>query len=225
MRTATVSIAALATLGALGATPSAAAELIQPEAPITTPNRVSIGVGLEHGLLTELAYTRALDLAAIRLTLVGRLELPASPGFTDGGVALGAAAHLVGDDGWGAGARLLATVRWVRGALLDVTQLGAIVGVDGGWYRPGGAVVFELAWDGSLLTHVTPTDRYRRLVYAAGDVTTGHAGGVLRAGIAGSLSLGEVVELGLRAGVVMTEELGAAPGFPFYVALAVGARW
>lgn len=225
MRATTRVVAALATLVTLGATPSAAAELIQPEAPITTPNRVTLGVGFEHGLLTGLAYTRALDLAAIRLTFVGRLELPASPDFSDGGVAFGAAAHLVGDGGWGAGARLLTTVRWVRGALLDVTQLGAIVGVDGGWYRPGGAVMLELAWDGSLLTHVAPTDRYRRLVYAAGDVTTGHTGGVLRAGIAGSLSPGEVVELGLRAGVVMTEELGAVPGFPFYVTLSVGARW
>ncbi|MCC6623119.1 MAG: hypothetical protein IT385_17810 [Deltaproteobacteria bacterium] len=218
-------VAALAAVVTLGLTTPASAELIQPGAPLATPNRVTLTFGLEHGLSSELAYTRALDLDDVRLTLVGRLELPASPDFTDGGVALGAAAHLIGDDGWGAGVRLLATTRWVQGALLDVTQLGVIVGVDGGYYRPGGSVALELAWDGALVTRVAPTDRYRRLVYAADPVTVGHGGGVLRLGLAATLTLADVIELGLRGGLVATEELGAVPGMPLFVTLSIGARW
>jgi len=221
MRALTVTVTCLSLL----VSARARAELVQPEVPLATPNRVTLTFGLEHGLLSELAYHRAVDLDDVRLTLVARLELPTSPDLQDGGVAIGAAAHLVDRSGWGGGARVLATTRWVGGALLDVVQLGALVGVDGGYYRPGGSVALELAWDGSLVSRLTPTARYRRLVYDARATTVGHTGGVVRAGLAGTLTIAGVVDLGLRAGVVVTEALGAVPGMPLYATLSLGARW
>lgn len=212
-------------LFALAASAPAAAELVQPELPLATPNRVTLALGLEHGLLSELAYTRALALDDVHLTFIARLELPASPDFADGGVALGLAAHLVGTAGWGGGARVLATTRWVQGALLDVTQLGAVVAIDGGYYRAGGSLALELAWDTALLTHAGPSARYRRQAYAADAQTVAGGGGVIRAGLAGTVVLADVVELGLRAGVVTSEELHAVAGMPFFVTLSVGVRW
>lgn len=135
------------------------------------------------------------------------------------------ALHLIGPRSLGVGARALATLRRVSGSLLDVTQGGLLLGLDAGWYRPGGSIALDLAWDTSVVTGVTPTARYRRLVYGAPSGVYTHGGGLLRAGLAGVIETFEGIDLDLRAGLVATERLQAAPGFPYYASLGVGVRW
>ena len=207
----------------VGSAPSARAQTILPTAALERPHQVSLGLALDHGLITELAYTHALQLSALRLTAFGRLAAPAVPELEDGEVEAGMAAHLVHPTGWGAGARSGLRLTWVHSDLFAATQLGMTLRVEGGYFWSTASVVVTAAWQGALLTRLAPTERHRETARAPGGVFVGHTGGTLRAGIAGSLLAARRILFGLEAGLVSTEALEAVPGFPFYTSLTVGA--
>lgn len=184
----------------------------------------SLGLGFDHGGVLELGYRRPLRIAddtALQL----RLQAPSSPGLGDGAVSLLATRGWRSDRGWGATVTLGPSVRWVDAELLGVGQGAIIAGGGAGLFRRRGFAAAELTWEHSLVTYVRPTDMYRRVVYA--ESTSGFhgaGGGTLRGGLAVAVVPAARVEVGLRAGYMVTERLGVVAGLPFYGVIDVQVR-
>lgn len=210
-----------------GATTTARAQAVNAASGATDRQSASLGAGFDHGAVVEAGYGHPLALPSIPAAqLVARLALPSSPSPADGGVELGVAAGFVTPAGWGVSPRLLATVRWVDGELLGIVQTGFVAGVAGGYFRPRWSVALDLAWDKSLAMRVSPTDRYRMETYAGASTGWyGSGGGTLRAGVIATATVTRRLELGVRAGMVGTEELRAPPGMPFYGVVGATTRF
>jgi hypothetical protein len=205
---------------------TAGAQVFHPTADDARVHSVGLSAGFDHGGVVEASYVRRLALRTLpRSALLASLEAPSVPLPGDGGVQVGLATGFVASSGWGVTPQLAATARWVNGSLFDVMQLGIVASASAGYFRPRWQLALDLAWDKSLVTHVSPNTAYMQTYAGAESGWYGSGGGSVRAGLASSAIVTDRIEVSLRAGVVTTESLHAMPGLPFYVLAGTAARF
>ena len=114
-----------------------------------------------------------------------------------------------------------AIARGTDNAVYRGINFGADLTAALGVYRPGWFAAVDFGKDKAIITHVTHTEWYRSTYYA--DAKNGwylDAGGTLRSGIAGGMTVG-MAELMLRAGVQRTEDYRSLMP-PMYASVGVG---
>jgi hypothetical protein len=181
--------------------------------------------GAEHGLMLGMGYARGLSVADRPIVVGGDLTLGwAEVDIDDFRLRAGALAPIVGEGRWKLLGGLTAAIRGTKNEIARMIDLGTDVAILGGRYAPRGFFAAELGFDWAMATHVGHRELYRTKVHAgARDGWYRNAGGMLRAGLQGGLSLGRL-DVILRAGR-FADTSGTPPLFPFYATLSLNTRW
>jgi hypothetical protein len=188
-------------------------------------NIVHVRTGAEYGFVAGAGYGRVVSFLDRQLVLGGDFTLPwAGLDLSDYRLRVSALVPIVGGRRWKLAGSIAPTLRGTKNDISRMTDVGADLGVVGGYYAPRWFVAGELGFDWAMSTYVHHTDAYRSLVYAgARDGWYANPGGNLRAGLQGGVSFGRT-DVILRLGEVR-DTGGAPPLLPFYGTLAVDTRW
>ena len=181
--------------------------------------------GAEHGLMLGMGYARGVSLADRPVIVGGDLTLGwAEVDIDDFRLRAGALAPIVGQGRWKLLGGFTAIFRGTKNDIARMIDLGTDLAILAGRYAPRGFFAAELGFDWAMATHVDHRGLYRTKVHAdARDGWYRNAGGMLRAGLQGGLSLGRF-DLILRAGRFV-DASGTPPLFPFYGTLSFNTRW
>lgn len=180
---------------------------------------VSGGFGLDGSMVAELSYTHVIER---RIALPFRVTIPLEPTAWEGGASAGAEAAWIRDDGLGFVGRFDLAARREQTSYADFTRIGASLSARGGYFRAGGSIALELAWEPGLITNVRPTDAYRTQIYPGAHSTWMFGGnGFLRVGVQGVLRIAAATELSLRAGVTHTDRFRNLDLLPLYAVVGV----
>jgi hypothetical protein len=219
-----VVIAALVILGLLAPTVARAQE-VNLGALDQASNMVHVRTGAEYGFVAGAGYSRVVSFLDRQLVLGGDFTLPwAGLDLSDYRLRVSALVPIVGGRRWKLAGSIAPTLRGTKNDISRMTDVGADLGVVGGYYAPRWFVAGELGFDWAMSTYVHHTDAYRSLVYAgARDGWYANPGGNLRAGLQGGVSFGRT-DVILRLGEVR-DTGGAPPLLPFYGTLALDTRW
>jgi len=188
-------------------------------------NVVHVRSGAEYGFVAGAGYSRVVPFLDRQLVLTGDFTLPwAGLDLSDYQLRVGALVPIVGARRWKLAASVAPTVRGTKNDIGRMTDLGADLGVVGGYYAPRWFVAAELGFDWAMTTHVSNSDLYRSTVYpGARDGWYTNPGGNARAGLQGGVSFGRH-DIILRIGEVR-DTSGQPPLLPFYGTLAFDTRW
>jgi hypothetical protein len=189
------------------------------------PNRVYVRTGAEYAFVAGVGYGRVVSLLDRHLILTGDLTAPwAALDASDYRVRAGVTVPIVGSRRWKLAGVAAPTLRGTNNPAGRMTNLGADLGLIGGFYARHWFVAGELGFDWAITTHVNHSDLYRETVYAdARDGWYSAPGGNLRAGLQAGASFGRY-GLALRVGQVR-DVGGAPPMVPFYGTLALETQW
>jgi hypothetical protein len=216
--------AAAIVLGLLAARAAGATELnlatVEPG-----QNLVQVRSGAEFAFVASAGYARTLALFDRTLVLHGELTLPwAGVDASDWQVQTGALVPIVGRSGWRLAGDLALLLRTTKNEINRMTGFGLGVGTVGGYYARHWFAAGEAGLDWEYATYIAHTDLYRATVYADAKDGWYRSTG---ANVHGGLQVGGTYaryDLIVRYGLV--RDLGwAPPMLPFYVTLAVNARW
>lgn len=210
------SVVAIA-LAILFTAPLAGAQTLNPARFNQADHVVSGGFGLDGPIAAEAAYAPIVSVLDRRVAIPFRLQLPMRPSFGDFGLSAGVQLASIGRHGLGVSGRFELAFNREELRIAELTKLSSSVTLLGGWFRDRGSVAIELGWSPGLLTHVSPSDAYRRETYAGAHATWMLGGnGLFRAGVQGVLRVWDGTELSLRTGITRTENLRPVDLMPFY---------
>ena len=188
-------------------------------------NRVSVRTGAEYGFVAGVGYARVVPFLDRQLVLTSDFTLPwAGLDLSDYRLRVGAVMPIVGARRWKLAGSIAPTVRGTKNDISRMTDVGADIGLVGGYYAPRWFAAGELGFDWAMTTYLAHSDAYRSTVYAgARDGWYANPGGNLRAGLQGGVSFGRY-DVVLRVGAVR-DTSGEPPLLPFYGTLAFDTRW
>jgi hypothetical protein len=188
-------------------------------------NVVHVRTGAEYGFVAGAGYARVVPFLDRQLVLTGDFTLPwAGLDLSDYRLRVGVLMPIVGARRWKLAGSIAPTVRGTKNDISRMTDVGADIGLVGGYYAPRWFVAAELGFDWAMTTYVAHSDAYRATVYAgARDGWYAKPGGNIRGGLQGGVSFGRY-DVVLRVGE-LRDTGGEPPLLPFYGTLAFDTRW
>lgn len=188
-------------------------------------DRVYARTGAEYGFSAGLGYARTLRMLS-RASLASAEVTAPWAGFdgSDFRLRIGVLTPLAKWGGWQIAATVAPTLRRTGNDLGRLTNVGADVGLTGGYYRSHWFLSVEAGFDWAISTHVAHSKGYRDHVFEeARNGWYGAPRGNARYGLQTGVTFSRF-DVAFRVGQ-LRDTRGEAPLLPFYGTLALVTRW
>lgn len=188
-------------------------------------NLIRLHAGFEYGLVFGADYGHRLP-TGIPLFLNATYSFPAGKNLTDDfNARIGGQAGLLRAGDFRLSAGLRGVFRREENAFVRMYNFGAELSGVAGYYRPHWFVAAEVGFDKALTTHFRHTPLMQENFPGVRDGWYGPtSGGHFAYGIQSGYSF-KRIDLTLRIGRLLEQDLKTAPLTPFYAELGVGGRF
>lgn len=183
-----------------------------------------LGFGADQGVTTGIQYGRVIPIGGRPILLTAEWAAPVGKRvFDDSRVGLQLSGSLHPGRRWQIPVSLGAGAAFTQNKIARLNSLNLLVGIRPGFYARRWHLAGDIFYNKILAVHLRPSEYYREAYYAeAQDGWYRNAGGQLKLGLSGGLSLGRN-DLTLRAGIAATEK-GQPNVLPAYAVIGYG-RW
>ncbi len=188
-------------------------------------NAMQLNLGYDYGMTAQLGYSRSLTI--IRPVVLG-LDYTSPMGndlLDDFKVRLGAQIELVEIDGFSATAKIFSNFRRYQTDLVRIVSFGSDFAGVAGYYSATWYAAGEFGFDKAVTSYLKHSDVMRAMFPAIRDGWYVPTGGHFYYGIQGGKTLGENLELSLRAGATDAQFKDEEAVLPYYLQLGLGVRF
>jgi hypothetical protein len=188
-------------------------------------NIIRFNFGYDGGVAAQAGYYRTFTL--IRPVATGiDVSVPMGNNLLDDyKVRLGVQVELLEIDGFSATFRLNSAFRRYESELVKISSFGADYAVVAGYYSPTWSVGGEFGLDKAITSRLMHTDRMKESFPGIKDGWYVPTGGHWFYGIHGTKTLGETLDLSLKAGATMAQRNDENAAVPLYLQLGFGVRF
>lgn len=188
-------------------------------------NIVQLNFGYDYGVTAQAGYGRLFTL--IRPVLVGvDFSIPMGQNLVDDfKTKLGAQIEVAETGGFSATVRIFSLFRRYENDLVRIVSFGADLGAVAGYYSSTWHAAGEFGFDKSIVSHLKHSDIMRSYFPRIRDGWYIPSGGHFYYGIQGGKTLGERLDLTLRAGVTDAQHNDEQAIVPYYLQLGLGIRF
>ncbi len=189
------------------------------------PNVVQLNAGYDFGTTVRAGYSRSI--ALIRPVVVGvDFSLPMGSDLTDDfKVNLGGQMEVLEAEGFSATIKIASIFRRYQSDLVRMVGFGSDLGVVAGYYHPSWYAAGEFGFDKAITSYLKHSDIMRDVYPAITDAWYVPTGGHFYYGIQGGASIGELIDLTVRAGATRAQFNDENAAIPFYFQFGVGTRF
>lgn len=188
-------------------------------------NIVQLSFGYDYGVTAQLGYSRSFTL--IRPMVVGiDYSFPMGDDLTDDfKIRLGGQIELAEAEGVSISLKVQSIFRRYQTQLVRIASFGADLGILAGYYSPGWYAAGEFGFDKSITSHFKHSDLMRASFPGIRDGWYIPTGGHFYYGIQGGKTIGESLELSVRAGATNAQWNDEEALLPYYFQLGVSAKF
>lgn len=183
-------------------------------------------LGLDYGTTVRLGYARLLGASIPTLLCIDFSTPMGEVVFDDFEIRLGSKLRIMELRNFILGAEFFGSSRRSASNMVAATGLGAEASVIAGYYRPMWHVAGEYGYDKTICTYLKNSDDMRQYVYS--DIRDGWystTGGNFHYGMQGSKSIGTMIDITARGGLISAEWKDEDPMLPFYTQLGCIVRF
>ncbi len=189
------------------------------------PNLISLNLGYDFGLTTQIGYYRYLN-SKNPILLGADYSFPMGENLMDDfKLRFGGQIEVYEINGFSVTAKVLGNMRRYETARVRMASFGSEFSVLVGYYKPTWHVAGEFGFDKSIITHLEHSDTMRDVFPGIKDGWYIPSGGHFFYGIQGSKTLGKTFELSLRAGFTNAEGKDEDALLPYYGQLGLVKRF
>lgn len=189
------------------------------------PNLLSLQLGYDFGITTQIAYNRVLNTTK-PMALSLDYSFPMGKRIADDfKIRLGGQMEVLAWNGWSLTAKAAAVSRRQATSLIRLQNFGAELALQLGYYRPTWHIAGAFGFDKSIITHLKHTDIIRDKHPTIKDGWLIPVGGHFFYGILGSKTIGKTLELSLRAGFTNAQGNDENAILPYYAQVGLTKKF
>ena len=189
------------------------------------PNIVRVITGYDYGAAIQAGYYRFVDLGRPVLLGLDYTQPMGSDLLDDFKVRLGGEVEVVEYDGFSATVRILSNFRRYETDYVRIVSFGSELAGVVGYYNTSWYAAGELGFDKAIATHMKHSEILRSYFPGITDGWYLPTGGNWFYGIQAGKTIGNSLELNLRAGATNAQFQDENAMLPYYVQLGVGVKF